>query len=145
MGFRAGEEDVRGIIAVANKDELDNPINLASYIQTANLLTNKVSSNDSNSLLNSSDLKEIETYLAAHFYTFRDQQYSQSQSDDSNDTYQGKTGMSLNSSFYGQTALMLDVTGYLKDLNEGRLPTEVGGVTWLGKAKSQQIDYEDRD
>lgn len=146
MGFRVGEDDVRDIITVANQDELDSNINLASFIRTANLLVNKISSNDSSSLLSSGDLKEIEAYLAAHFYTFRDQQYESTKSDDASDKYQGKTGMYFDSSFYGQTAKMLDVTGYLGKLQEQAIKGKrTVGITWLGKPKSQQIKYENRD
>jgi hypothetical protein len=146
MGYRAGVSDVKSIITAATHDEQGTAINLTAFIRAANLLTNKVQSNDTGGLLNANDLKEIETYLAAHFYTFRDQQYASSKTDDSSDTYQGQTGMYFESSFYGQTAKMLDVTGYLANLEDkakkGRKKVD---ITWLGKPKSAQIPYEQRD
>jgi len=147
MGFRAGEDDVKAIITVANQDELANLINLTAYIRTANKIVDKVSSNDTDSELTNDDLKEIETYLAAHFYTFRDQQYASTKKGDAQDNYQGKTAMYFDSSFYGQTAKMIDVTGYLAGLqtsaeNGGKITVN---IDWLGKPKSEQIDYIDRD
>lgn len=146
MGYRAGADDVKGICTIATHDEQGNAINLTAFLRAANLLVNKIEANDTGGLLNSNDLKEIETYLAAHFYTFRDQQYASSSTDDASDTYQGKTGMYFESSFYGQTAKMLDATGYLANLEDkakkGRKKID---ITWLGKPKSEQIPYEQRD
>lgn len=146
MGYRAGADDVRGIITAATHDELDNAINLTFFIRTANLLVNKIQANDSGGLLGSNDLKEIEAYLAAHFYTFRDQQYASTKSDDASDTYQGKTGMYFESSFYGQTAKLLDVTGYLANLEDkAKKGRKKVNIQWLGKPKSEQIRYDLRD
>lgn len=146
MGFRTGVEAVMEIITVPLHDELDNPINVTAQIVTANLLVNKIAANDSDGLLNSNDLKEIERFLAAHFLTFRDQQYASSRSGSSSDTYQGKTGMYFDSSFYGQTAKMLDVTGYLAALQDQSVNgKKTISLTWLGKPDSEQIDYVDRD
>lgn len=146
MGFRAGADDVKGIITVATHDEQGNAINLAAFLRAANLLTNKVAENDSGSLLSSNDLKEIETYLAAHLYTFRDQQYASTKSDDASDTYQGQTGMYFESSFYGQMAKTLDVTGYLANLEDkAKKGRKTVNITWLGKPKSEQIRYDLRD
>lgn len=118
---------IQGIIAV-------NPaIPLAGPIRTAHILTNKVAAYGLEHGVTQSreTLTEIETYLAAHFYTFRDQQYASKQTGRASATFQGKTDMALDSSFYGQTAKLLDASGYLESLG-----AETVSVLWGG------IDYD---
>ena len=51
--------------------------------------------------------------------------------------------MGFDATLYGQTAKRLDVTGYLAKLDKPDRPK--AGSIWLGKAPSEQTDYEDRD
>lgn len=135
MAWRTSEPDVESIV------EVDSAINIAPFINTANALTDYVATSDEGSLLNTALLKQIESYLAAHFYSHRDKLYQEKKTGDASAVFQGKTDMGLDSTEYGQTAQVLDVTGTLRSLSKGGKAR----VEWLGLAPSDQTDYEDRD
>ena len=126
--IRSTTQDVSAII------ETDSTIDLAPFVRIASRLVDQIESNDVESKLATEDLKEIETLLAAHFYSFRDQQYSSRKTADASATFQGKTGMGLDSSLYGQGAKILDVTGFLDNLGKG---VREAGVLWGGTEYSQ--------
>jgi hypothetical protein len=65
------------------------------------------------------DLQEIEMWLAAHFATARYPQIAQEKVGDAAVHYEGKSGMGLESSRYGQTAMSLEYQGTLARLNKG--------------------------
>jgi hypothetical protein len=135
MAWRITEDDLKAIVTV------DSSIRLEPFVQAGNALADKVSSNDSDSLLSAALLFEIERYLAAHFYSHRDQLFQAKATDKASATFQGKTDMGLRSTQYGQAAISLDVTGYLGSLDKGARTQFV----WLGKSPSDQTDYVDRD
>ena len=70
-------------------------------------------------------LAKIELFLAAHLVTLREQQVSSEKYGNASVTYQGKTGMFLSSSHFGQTAIGLDVTGKLASVGKGVSTFEV--------------------
>lgn len=80
-------------------------------------------------------LELIERWLAAHFYHVLDPRRVQERADVISATYEGKTGMSLTFTRYGQQAMLLDVAGNLAALNseitKGKKKIQ-GSVTWLG-------------
>lgn len=82
-------------------------VNSAHYVIQANLL---------NSGLDNNILTEIHKYLAAHFAALRDQRLQAERVADVSYTYQGKTGMYLEATHYGQMALTLDTSGTLANL-----------------------------
>ena len=82
-------------------------VNSAHYLIQANLLSSGLSSDV---------LTEIHKYLAAHFASLRDQRIESERVADVSMKYQGKTGMYLESTFYGQMALTLDTSGSLANL-----------------------------
>jgi len=139
---RAGEDDVRAII------QNDTTIPLASFINAASSLVDHVNTQDTEGLLTTNALKNIEAYLAAHFYALKDQQYSEKKTGDASAKFQvGKAGEGpLEQNDWGRTAMLLDITGTLSKLND---QAKKGGSTpqmvWLGKPPSTQIDYVDRD
>ena len=135
MAWRTTEQDVRAII------DTDASLSIAPFIDAATSLTDYVSSKDSDSLLSSTTLEQIEKWLAAHFYAHRDQQYATKKTGQASATFQGKTDMGLNSTQWGQTAKTLDVTGTLRQLDSGRKAS----LAWLGLPPSEQTNYEDRD
>ena len=142
MAFRASEDSVRDII------DTNPDIAIAPFQAAANALTDKVSSNDSGGLLNETLLTEIERYLTAGLYAIRDQIYSEKKTADAMAVFQ--TGQSaegpLNQNDYLRTAMLLDLTGYLADLNQQAVKGVVdAGITWLGKPPSEQVDYINRD
>lgn len=142
---RASEDDVRNVIDY----DTDLPlVSMAPFIRAASTLVDKVESNDSSSLLTSADLKEIETWLAAHFYAHKDLQFKRSEAGEGKAQYQ--VGMDekgpLNSNIWGKTAMLLDVTGYLADQNQQAIRgKQTVTLSWLGKPPSTQTDYVDRD
>ena len=82
-------------------------VNSAHYVIQNNLLSRG---------LGTDILTEIHKYLAAHFASLRDQRIQSERVADVSMTYQGKTGMYLESTYYGQMALTLDTSGTLANL-----------------------------
>ena len=89
MAKRVTQEEVRDL--VPNSTD----INMEPFIETANAIVDKVSSNDTNSVMNATDLKNLEMWLAAHFYAVRDSQYQSKSTGRSSGQFQGQTGMAL--------------------------------------------------
>lgn len=150
MAWRVDENDVINVIMVEDADGTVTPRTkrtLQSAINAANALTDKVSALDSAAggaqMLNAALLIEIEKYLSAHFAQsfFTNQQVTAESSLGASSTFQGQTGMGLEATFFGQHAMILDVSGNLRELNEGVHTVEVG---WLGLAPSEQTDYQTR-
>lgn len=137
MAWRVTEDEVRAIV------ETEEDLSLYPFIESANAITDYVSSKDSNSVLTTALLKEIEKCLAAHFYSRRDLPYQQKKTGEASATFQGKTGMGFDSTFWGQDAKRLDVSGCLARLDKEPRPT--ASAVWLGLPPSDQTDYEDRD
>lgn len=78
----------------------------------------------------------IETYLSAHFYSLYDPRASYETVSSVRATYDGKTGMLLEWSRYGQGAILLDYGGYLANMNYlmsvGKFRRRLG-IIWLGQ------------
>ena len=136
---RADEQDVRGIV------ENDPDISMSIFIETAAELTAYIESCAA-TVPSDNRLKVIETWLAAHFYSIRDQQFQSVNTDGASATYQGQTAMYLDSTHWGQQAITLDTTGCLaglvQDAKQGKRQLK---MEWLGKPPSEQVDYVDRD
>ncbi len=136
MAQRTSEVRVRAII------DDNSLVDIAPFIDAATAVTDYVASEDSGSALTDALLLQIESYLAAHFYEHLDPQYSSKKTGKAEAKFQGEFGMGLDSSKWGQTAKMLDVTGTLARLSKG---DAVPSVSWLGLSPSEQTDYVDRD
>lgn len=115
---------------------------LARPMTTANILTNRLVTCASRKgiSVDVDTLREIETQLACHFYTLVDRIASEEKTADASIKYQGKTGMRLDYTPYGQTAMLLDPSGCLSSFNSPRQAS----IDWLGKDPSQKIDWVDR-
>ena len=137
MDLRTDNRRVRAVI------DFSSNLGTAPFIRTANRLTDKVSAADVDGDLGVELLIEIETYLAAHLCAQRDPQYSSKSTGGASGQFQGQFGQRLDATSWGQTALMLDATGYLAKLNEGKRAK--ASMTWVGKPPSEQTAYEDRD
>lgn len=137
MAWRVTEADVRTMV------ETDSSIDLSVFIDMANVLTDKVSAKDTDGELSAAMLVRIELLLAAHYYSLRDQRYQSKNTGRAGGSFQGQAGKGLESTDYGSNAIALDVTGYLAQLTLTKRPKI--GVTWLGRAPSEQTDYVDRD
>jgi len=86
----------------------------------------------------------MEEALAAHYYQKTvDPGYSSRSTDKASGSFQGQTGMYLEATFYGQMAAELDNLGYLKIIAAGTVAPSAGAF-WLGKTRSESLDFEDR-
>ena len=135
MAWRITDDDLRSIIAT------DTSVRVDWFIRMANSLTDEVSSNDTDGDLDVTRLRLIEINLAAHFYEARDQQYAEKKTDDASAVFQGQWGPGLARTSYGQQAMDLDTTGYLRGKTRGATV----GVVSAHRAPSEQTDYVDRD
>lgn len=125
---------VAGVVEWEDGSYGDSAIPLSPFIRTANILTDWLASVDTDSELDAATLKEIETHLAAHFYSVhRDPQLQSKATNGASGSFQGATGYSLQATHHGQTAMLLDVTGKLTKRNlEAQSGKRVATTTWLG-------------
>lgn len=137
MAWRITEDDLRALCQTSTS------LDLAAFIDVANALMDKVVAADTDSLLGTALAKQIEVHLAAHFYSLRDPLYTSKSTGRASGSFQVGSGNGLMETAYGRNAVDLDVTGYLRRLTMPQRPKVKSG--WLGKPKSEQIDYEDRD
>ena len=117
MANRVTAEEVKEIITtVKTEDQVEN------YITPANLLVTRVMSGSG---FSSAELAEIEKWLSAHFVAMDDAstRIREETAGDAENKYEGKTGMRLNFTRWGQQVLLLDTTGGFADLGKG--PAEV--------------------
>lgn len=112
--MRTTGKKVKGILDTSLSDTELNP-----FIKSANIL---VSEEVDNGNVPEQILTEVEKWLAAHFASQRDQRVSKESQGGSEFSYQGSTGMGLDSSDYGQQAQLLDPTGNLENLDSGKEP-----------------------
>ncbi len=142
---RANDNDVRAIIDY----DTDKPlVSMQPFIRAASVLVDKIEANDTSSILNSDALKEVETWLAAHFYAHKDLQYKSAKAMDAGAVFQvGQDGLGpLELTMWGRQAMLLDMSGYLSKLNQDAIRGKSKiTLSWLGKPPSSQIDYVDRD
>lgn len=127
MSCRSSSAEVKKII--------ETDLDVDPFIRTASVVVDRLITYAEDNPLEDSELKEIEIYLAAHFCTLREQQYDSKSTADASAKFQGKTGMGLASSHYGQTAKILDSSGYLDSLDKPNKPE--AGVIFTG------LDYTD--
>lgn len=119
--------------------EVDATVSLTPFIRAANLIVDRVEACAiaKGDPLTADELTEIETWLAAHFYSVRDPRYT------SKSTLRASGAFQLDSS-YLDVAKMLDHSGCLD-----AIAAEGGALTarmlWLGRPPSGQTNYEDRD
>lgn len=135
--FRTNQQDVREAL------QTNNDFDVTPFIKHAHRITNKVRTCAINKslALDAEQLESIETYLAAHLYALFDPQEQSITTERASATFQGQTGMNLDSTRWGQMAKTFDTSGCLASFDKGAR----AGFVWLGKPPSDQIDYEDRD
>ena len=136
--------------AILSRDyDSDSLPSLTPYIRSAAVLMVRVveCAVTQDITLSDDEQREIENWLAAHFYTRSDKAYASNSTGGASASYQGQTGMHLDGSFYGQTAKMLDYSGCLTDIEKAVIEggRSVARGHWLGYRKSEQTDYLDRD
>lgn len=123
MAVRVTNDEVKVVIDTSLTD-------LTAFILVASQQVDRISG------LGTAVLKEIERWLAAHFVSIRDKRTSKDNVGDSSHTYEGKTGMGLEFTRYGQQAKLLDTTGTLAKLGLRKAAlTYLGGVVKNGKVE----------
>lgn len=138
MAWRTTEQEVRDLLTDSDED-----IRMEPFIRLASRLVDKVSSNDSGSLLSSDDLTDLEAVVAAHFYSIADPSTREEAAGKAKDIWDiGLGNKGLEETKWGRQALVLDVTGYLATISEG---VRMGTLFWGGLPPSEQTDYLDRD
>lgn len=120
--------------------ETDDEIDLTPFIETAHSLVEKVCKGSGPFAYSEDDLDNIETWLAAHFYTIRDNRVTAEKAGSVGANYSVTTALNLQSSMYGQSAMMLDLNGGLaqvnKKANDGKAPLagqKGSAISWLGE------------
>ncbi len=123
--------------------DYDGETDLNQFIDTATVIVTRVATcaTAKGKPLSSTELELIERWLAAHAYAMIDQPYTQKLTEKSMAKFQGQTKMRLEGTKYGQMALDLDYSGCLENL----MKRQSIGILWLGRRKSEQTDYVDRD
>lgn len=116
MAIKNTIDDVRRIIETELEDT-----DIASALATANAIADEVVSGESYSDML---LKKIEVYLAAHFIAIKDPQISREKVGDAEVQYDGKTGMGLEATKYGQQVLILDHHGKFAKIAKSKGPVE---------------------
>jgi hypothetical protein len=115
MSVRVTSAEVEEII------EIDSTIitDLTPFITVANRI---VEDNLTSSVLAIADetLKEIERWLAAHAAAHMDQRVASETAGPVSASYQHKLGLDLRNTMYGQMAIILDPTGTLAALADGK-------------------------
>lgn len=117
-----------------NYDTINCP-KMDPYIKAANLLVTRVNdcAEERGVTLTSTELTEIERWMAAHFYTINDPIYKSKTTGDSSATYFDRS--------YLDVAKNLDYSGCLNAI----MNNQRAYFDWLGKIPSDQIDIDDRD
>jgi len=104
---RTTVEEVKKIIDTDLNDSI-----IEAFINDANLIITDVFSG--NSELSSDQLASLEKWLTAHLIACtRELQPAQEGVKDAKITYQGKTGIGLDATLYGQQCKLIDTTGLL--------------------------------
>jgi hypothetical protein len=114
----------------------DGSTTLTPFIDTANNIVTWLASKDVNGELSAATLELIERWLSAHFYAQADPILQSKSTGKSSGVFEGQTQRGR----YWDQAAYLDSTGNLNKRGKSK-----AGMTWLGKAVSDQTDYEDRD
>lgn len=107
---------------------------LDEFITRGGLLVDWLETNDSDSVLSSAVLIQLETLLAAHYYQSSDPGYQSRGTGGASGSFLGQTGLGFKKTRYGQDAMELDFTGML---SKRQKEIEQGGsvkpkMLWLG-------------
>lgn len=138
MSVRTTERAVKAILG----GHYDGTTGLQPFIDTATVLTDRVSLADSAGEMTVASLALVECYLAAHFYAHADQITQSRSTGGASGQFQGQTAMGFDATLYGQTAKRLDATGLLVKLDQPQRPKAT--CKWLGKQPDNQLDADER-
>jgi len=128
MAIRTSDAEIRAIIPT------DEEVDLYPFILNANVLTDRVETNATanGTVFQGNELKFIETYLAAHLYALRYPQATRKKAGRSSVQYEGKYGVGLEATRWGQTAITLDISGTLATTTGAEGGIKTVAAVWLG-------------
>ena len=130
MAVRTTGDAVKAIL-LDQYDLSGNP-SLTAFILTANVLVDRIDDLAA-SCTTDSMLERVECFLAAHFYAHADQLVANKSTEGASGSFQGQTGMYFSSTQYGQSAMTLDCTGLLAQLEQqAKNGRQRAGAVWLG-------------
>ena len=144
MTLRATKAAVAAVVEWEDGQLTGNAlIPLDTFINQANIMVDWLDSVDTDNELSVAALTAIEVQLAAHFYAVqRDKQLQSKSTDGASGSFEGATGYALQATHYGQTAMLLDVTGALTKRNiESQEGKRVSKTTWLGWQDHSEDPY----
>lgn len=87
-------------------------------------------------------LEKIATLLGCHFYQQADKGYTRRRTGQKEGYFQVQVGKGLDSTTYGQSAKLLDNSGWLDGIGKQKLQVI---TEWLGLPESQQTPYTQRN
>jgi hypothetical protein len=128
---------VQGVLA-PNQD-YDGKANLQPFLDTAVVLVDDIEASavEDEAPLSAAKLELIERWAAAHFYKCSDRPLSSSSAGKGRASYDGKTDKYMEATLYGQTAMALDSSGYLR-AQASSAERRVAGGSWLGTLEEDQ-------
>lgn len=108
----------------------DGVTDLQQFIDAADVIMLRVQTcaNFKGIPLSSVELEMIERWLSAHMYAQYDPLYQSKSTGQAHGSFQGSSGLSLDSTRYGQTAVALDYSGCLDAIGK----RAVASAIWLG-------------
>lgn len=133
MAIRTTQDRVKAVLL----RDYDGETDLQASMETATDLVDRAVAYgaDVDVVPTSTQLENLERWLAAHFYAVSDRTYSNRSTEGASGTFDGQTAMGLDATLYGQTAKLIDPTGYLRTLDaDPSTPTGRPRVrlSWLG-------------
>lgn len=136
MAVRTTSGSVQSILL----SDYDGTSSLTTFIQGASFIVDRLvtCAAEDGTTFSSDELELIEAYLAAYRYTLSDRVYTSK----STSKASGSFLHDKEHNPYLKGAMDLDPTGCLRQLLSNKYRA---GAEWLGKAPSEQVDYEDRD
>jgi hypothetical protein len=103
--------------------DYDRESDLTPYIATANSIVERLKLYAANAQptipVMDDQLELVERWLAAHFYAIVDRPFASRSAGGSSGSFDGKTGMNFDATLYGQSAKMIDPTGFLAGIESG--------------------------
>lgn len=124
---------VQGVLQNDYGNDLNATPDLTPFITTAFTIVNRVKTAASVAGFSLSDTGQdsecelIERWLAAHCYVMSDRTYKARSEDAATAQFDGVSGMRLEATFYGQMAMVVDVSGQLQILSDRQVVS--GGLT----------------
>jgi hypothetical protein len=122
MAARVTATEVKEIIDTSLSDAI-----VTAHIDIATLVVDRVEENDAEACHTSASLAKLELLLSAHFVDFRENRISSDKIGDGAESIRnpGVLLKGLESTWYGQSALILDCTGTLANFGKLKASMEI--------------------